>query len=244
MFFQLTLRLYLAHLYDWTLCDFYFRIQRLLHGAAKITMGQYLEIHPQNPQARLVSQAVDVVRRGGLMVYPTDSSYALGCHLDDKAAMERMARLRQIDNTHNFTLMCRDLSELSQYAKVDNQSFRLMKSLTPGPYTFVLKATREVPRRLQNPKRKTIGLRVPDNLIAHAILEMLNEPIMSSTLIMPGEEMPENDAEDIFEKLSKLVDLVIDGGPCHLEPTTVLDLTEEQPKILRQGRGVIDSLDL
>jgi len=207
-------------------------------------MGQYLEIHPQNPQPRLVSQAVAVMRNAGLMVYPTDSSYALGCHIGDKAAMERIARLRQIDNTHNFTLVCRDLSELSLYAKVDNQAFRLMKSLTPGPYTFILKATREVPRRLQNPKRKTIGLRVPDNLIAQAILDMLNEPIMSSTLIMPGQEVAENDAEDIFEKIGKLVDLVIDGGPCHLEPTTVLDLTEEEPKVLRQGRGATDLLDV
>lgn len=207
-------------------------------------MGQYLEIHPQNPQQRLVSQAVAVVRNGGLMAYPTDSSYALGCHIGDKTAMERMARLRQIDNAHNFTLVCRDLSELSLYAKVDNQAFRLMKALTPGPYTFILKATREVPRRLQNPKRKTIGLRVPDNLIAQAILDMLNEPIMSSTLIMPGQEMPETDAEDIFEKIGKLVDLVVDGGVCHLEPTTVLDLTEEEPKVLRQGRGATDLLDV
>ncbi len=207
-------------------------------------MGQYLEIHAQNPQPRLVSQAVAVVRNGGLMVYPTDSSYALGCHIGDKAAMERIARLRQIDNTHNFTLVCRDLSELSLYAKVDNQAFRLMKTLTPGPYTFILQATREVPRRLQNPRRKTIGLRVPDNLIAQAILDMLNEPIMSSTLIMPGQDVAETDAEVIFEKIGKRVDLVVDGGVCHLEPTTVLDLTEEEPKVLRQGRGATDLLDL
>ncbi len=207
-------------------------------------MGQYLAIHPHNPQARLISQAVAVVRNGGLLVYPTDSSYALGCHIGDKAAMERIAHLRQIDNNHNFTLVCRDLSELSLYAKVDNQAFRLMKALTPGPYTFILKATREVPRRLQNPKRKTIGLRVPQNIIAHAILDLLNEPIMSSTLILPGKEMPENDAEEIYTKLEKLVDLVVDGGPCSLEPTTVLDLTEDVPKVLRQGRGATDLLDL
>ncbi len=206
-------------------------------------MGQYLEIHPDNPQARFISQAVAIVRSGGLMVYPTDSSYALGCHIGDKAAMERIARLRQIDSSHNFTLVCRDLSELSLYAKVDNHAFRLMKSLTPGPYTFLLKATREVPRRLQNPKRKTIGLRVPENAIAHAILDSLNEPIMSSTLIMPGKEVAENDPEEIFEQLEKHVDLVIDGGPCSLEPTTVLDLTEGDPKVLRHGRGAIDVFD-
>jgi tRNA threonylcarbamoyl adenosine modification protein (Sua5/YciO/YrdC/YwlC family) len=200
-------------------------------------MSQFFQIHPENPQKRLITQTVSILHNGGVIVYPTDSSYALGCHLGDKAAMERISYIRQTDKNHNFTLVCRDLSELSTYAKVENSAFRLMKALTPGPYTFILLATHEVPRRLQNPKRKTIGLRVPNHPISQAILEALGEPIMSSTLILPGKGMPETEPEIMRELLEKQVDLIIDGGNCGLEPTTVVDLTEETPKILRQGRG-------
>ncbi len=203
-------------------------------------MNQFLTIHPKNPQRRLISQAVAILRTGGLIVYPTDSSYALGCHIGDKTAMERISHIRQIDNDHNFTLVCHDLSEIGTYAKVDNTAFRLMKSLTPGPYTFILKATHEVPRRLQNPKRKTIGLRVPDHAIAKAILEVLGEPIMSSTLIMPNKNRPETDPETMRELLGKQVDLIIDGGNCGLDPTTVVDMMIEPPQILRQGKGSVD----
>lgn len=200
-------------------------------------MSRFISIHPQNPQPRLVSQSVDVIREGGVIVYPTDSSYALGCHLGDKDAMERIRVIRQAGKEHNFTLVCRDLSDIGTYAKVDNSVFRLMKSLTPGPFTFILRATHEVPRRLQNPKRKTIGVRVPDHPITRAILEQLQTPIMSSTLIMPNKEMPETDPEDIYELLDKHVDLIIDGGYCGFEPTTVVDLMGDSPQILRQGRG-------
>ncbi len=205
-------------------------------------MSQYFSIHPENPQARLINQAVAIIREGGIIVYPTDSSYALGCHIGDKAAMERLQRIRQTDKDHNFTLVCRDLSEIATYAKVDNHAFRLMKNFTPGPYTFVLRATHEVPRRLQHAKRKTIGLRVPDHLIAQALLTALDEPIMSSTLILPNCELPETDPEDIRDKLEHAVDLVIDGGNCGFEPTTVIDLTEDTPQVLRYGKGAVDQL--
>ncbi|RKZ41791.1 MAG: threonylcarbamoyl-AMP synthase [Gammaproteobacteria bacterium] len=203
-------------------------------------MSQFFTIHSENPQRRLISQVVAILRAGGLIVYPTDSSYALGCQIGDKAAMERISRIRQIDKDHNFTLVCRDLSEIGTYAKVDNTAFRLMKSLTPGPYTFILKATHEVPRRLQNPKRKTIGLRVPDHAIAQSLLEILGEPIMSSTLIMPDKEIPETEPEIIRDLLAQQVDLIIDGGNCGLEPTTVVDMMTEQPNILRHGKGPVD----
>jgi len=200
-------------------------------------MSQFFEIHPDNPQARLIHRSVEIVRQGGVIVYPTDSSYALGCHIGDKNAMERLARIRNVSNKHNFTLMCRDLSEISSYSMVDNQAYRLMKSLTPGPYTFILKANREVPRRLQNPKKKTIGLRVPENHVAHALLEELNEPMMSSTLILPDQELPMTDAHDIREQLEHFVDLVIDGGNCGVEPTTVVDLSDGNVTVTRQGKG-------
>lgn len=200
-------------------------------------MSQFFEIHPDNPQGRLIHRAVEIIRNGGVIVYPTDSSYALGCHIDDKAAMERLARIRKVSKRHDFTLICRDLSEISTYAKVDNQAYRLMKSLTPGPYTFIFKATREVPKRLWNPKRKSIGIRVPDNRIVQALLTELGEPMMSSTLIMPDEDRPLNDAEEIREVLEHHVDLIIDGGPCTTEPTTVLDLSEGNIQIRRQGLG-------
>lgn len=200
-------------------------------------MSQFFQIHPDNPQPRLVSQAVDIIRDGGLVIYPTDSSYAIGCHLGDKDAMERIRRIRQLDARHHFTLVCRDLSEIATYAKVDNQAYRLLKSLTPGPYTFLLPATHEVPRRLQHAKRKTIGLRVPDHRVAQALLAELGEPIMSSTLILPDAELPETDAEEIRDRLDKLVDLIIDGGNCGFEPTTVIDLASGVPEVLRQGKG-------
>ncbi|MDH5325807.1 MAG: L-threonylcarbamoyladenylate synthase [Gammaproteobacteria bacterium] len=205
-------------------------------------MSQFLQIHETDPQARLIKRAVEIIRDGGVVVYPTDSGYALGCHLGDKNAMERIRRIRKLDDKHNFTLVCKDLSEVSTYARVDNASYRLMKRLTPGPYTFILMATREVPRRLQNPKRRTIGLRVPDNVIAHAMLDQLGEPLMSSTLILPGEEMPETDPLSIRDLLERQVDLVIDGGYCGLGSTTVVDLVSEEPVVLREGSGDVDAL--
>lgn len=203
-------------------------------------MSQFFEIHPDNPQARLIHRSVEIVREGGVIVYPTDSSYALGCHIGDKSAMERLAQIRNVSNKHNFTLMCRDLSEISNYSIVDNSAYRLMKSLTPGPYTFILKANREVPRRLQNPKKKTIGLRVPENRIAHALLEELNEPMMSSTLILPGQDIPMVDAYEIRQQLEHFVDLVIDGGNCGIEPTTVVNLADGDVTVTRQGKGECD----
>ena len=203
-------------------------------------MSQFFQIHPLDPQARLIRHAVEIIRKGGLVVYPTDSSYALGCPVGDKRGMERIRRIRALDNKHNFTLMCRDLSEISTYAKVDNSSYRLLKSLTPGAYTFILKATHEVPRRLQNPKRKTIGIRIPDHPVAQALLEELGEPLMSSTLILPGKDMPETDAHDIREMLEHDVDLVIDGDHCGVEPTTVVDLVDGVPEVVRQGRGSVE----
>ncbi len=200
-------------------------------------MSQFFQIHPDNPQPRLIDKAVDIIRQGSVIVYPTDSGYALGCHLGDKNAQERIRRIRQVDDKHNFTLVCRDLSELATYAKVDNSAYRLIKSLTPGPYTFILVATREVPRRLQNPKRKTIGLRVPDNRIAQALLETLGEPLMSSTLMLPGDDMPLTDPYDIRDTLEHSLDLIIDGGYCGFEPTTVVDLTGDAPVVLREGLG-------
>jgi tRNA threonylcarbamoyl adenosine modification protein (Sua5/YciO/YrdC/YwlC family) len=205
-------------------------------------MSQYFQIHPVNPQARLIRQAVEILRADGLIVYPTDSSYALGCHVGDKRGMERIRRIRALDGKHNFTLVCRDLSEIAIYAKVDNSAYRLLRSLTPGPYTFILSATHEVPRRLQNPKRKTIGIRVPDHPIAQALLADLGQPLMSSTLILPGKDIPETEAEEIRERLERDVDLVIDGGHCGFEPTTVIDMSEGAPQVLRQGCGPVDIL--
>jgi len=207
-------------------------------------MSQFFDIHPDNPQGRLIAQAVSIIRDGGVVVYPTDSCYALGCIIGDKQAMERIARIRQTDAKHNFTLVCRDLSDISTYARVDNPTYRMLKMLTPGPYTFILKATNEVPRRLQNPKRKTIGLRVPDNAICQALLEELGEPMMSSTLIMPDKELPETDAEEIREALEKHVDLVIDGGNCGFEPTTVLVFDDKGGiDVARQGRGELSFME-
>jgi len=206
-------------------------------------MAQYFEIHPDNPQKRLIQQAVQIIDRGGLIIYPTDSSYALGCHIGDKHAMERIQRLRKVDSKHHFTLVCSDLSEIGVYAKVDNSAYRLMKTLTPGPYTFLLPATSEVPRRLMNPKRKTIGLRVPDHRITHALLEELGQPIMSSTLIEPGADLPLDDPDEIREKYHKQVDLIIDGGHCGHEPTTVISLIDGSPEIVRKGKGDVSFLE-
>ncbi len=200
-------------------------------------MAQFFQIHPDNPQPRLIRGAVETLRGGGLIIYPTDSSYALGCRIGDKAAMDRIREIRRLGPNHNFTLVTRDLSEISQYAKVGNEQYRLIKTLTPGPYTFLLKATRQVPKRLQHPKRKTIGIRVPDNAISQALLEELGEPIMSSTLMLPGDEMPLTDPYDIKDTLGHAVDLIIDGGYCGFEPTTVIDLTDDAPTIVRQGKG-------
>jgi tRNA threonylcarbamoyl adenosine modification protein (Sua5/YciO/YrdC/YwlC family) len=202
-------------------------------------MAQYFQIHPDNPQKRLIKQVVDIVRDGGVIAYPTDSSYALGCHIGDKAAMERIRRIRQIDDKHNFTLVCRDLSEIALYARVTNSDYRILKAHTPGPYTFILTASREVPRRLLNPKRKTIGLRIPDNNIAEALLEELDEPLMSSTLILPGETLPMSDPQEIRETLQHEVDAVVDGGYCGLEPTTVVVLDNGGAEVVRVGCGDI-----
>ncbi|WP_286239776.1 L-threonylcarbamoyladenylate synthase [Neptuniibacter halophilus] len=200
-------------------------------------MSQFFQIHPENPQQRLINQAVEIIRKGGLVIYPTDCAYALGCHLGDKAAMEKIKRIRQLDDKHNFTLVCRDLSEISTYAKVDNGCYRLLKAHTPGAYTFILKATSEVPRRLLHPKRRTIGIRIPDNAIALALTEALGEPIMSTSLIMPGEEMPLMDPYEMRELLQHQVDLIIDGGYCGLEATSVINLVEEVPEVIREGAG-------
>jgi tRNA threonylcarbamoyl adenosine modification protein (Sua5/YciO/YrdC/YwlC family) len=200
-------------------------------------MSHILQIHPANPQPRRIAQAVESLRAGAVIVYPTDSSYALGCQLGDKAAAERIRHIRQTDRHHNFTLVCRDLSEIATYAKVDNRRYRLLKAATPGPFTFILQATHEVPRRLQHPRRKTIGIRVPDNAIVRALLAELGAPIMSCTLILPGDEWPLSDPEEIEERLANAVDLIIDGGPGQHEPTTVLDLTGDAPQLIREGLG-------
>lgn len=200
-------------------------------------MALFLQIHPQNPQERLIRQAVEVIAAGGVIVYPTDSCYALGCHLSDKTAADRIRAIRRLGDKHNFTLVCRDLSEISTYAKVENTTYRLLKALTPGPYTFILCATRDVPRRLQHPKRKTIGLRVPNNPIAQALLAALGEPLMSVTLQLPNDDRPMTDPYEMKELLEKQVDLVIDGGNCGDEPTTIVDLSEDYPQVLRKGKG-------
>lgn len=200
-------------------------------------MSQFFQIHPDNPQLHLLRQAVKIINGGGVIVYPTDSAYAFGCHIGDKAALNRIKQIRQLDDKHHFTLMCRDLSELAVYARVDNASFRLLKAFTPGPYTFILPGTREVPRRLMHPKRKTIGLRVPDHQITQALLDTLEEPLMSTSLILPDRELPLIEPEAIHDILGKRVDLIIDGGYCGIEQTTVIDLTSGVAKVTRYGKG-------
>jgi tRNA threonylcarbamoyl adenosine modification protein (Sua5/YciO/YrdC/YwlC family) len=200
-------------------------------------MAQYFEVHPANPQPRLLRQAAQLLRAGGVLAVPTDSSYALVCHLDDKAAAEQLRRIRQVDDKHHLTLLCRDLSELARFARVDNRQFRLLKAATPGPYTFILEATKEVPRRLSHPSRRTIGLRVPEHRVTEALLAELGEPLLATTLIPPGETEALNDAQEIRERFEKLLAGVVDAGACPLQPTTVVDLSEGDPVLVRQGRG-------
>lgn len=200
-------------------------------------MARLVELHPADPQPRRIAEIVATIRSGGLLAYPTDSSYALGCHIGDKRAMDRIRRIRKTDKNHNFTLVCSDLSEISLYARTDNWAYRLIKSLTPGPYTFILQATREVPKRLQHPRRKTIGIRVPDNAIVQAILGALGEPIMSSTLTLPGDDTPLTDVNEIEARIGHQIDLIVEGGTTGVEPTSVIDLSEGSINILRKGRG-------
>ncbi|GLR69428.1 L-threonylcarbamoyladenylate synthase [Agaribacter marinus] len=200
-------------------------------------MSQFFYIHPDNPQTRLVKQTCELVQKGEVIVYPTDSGYAIGCQMENKKALEQICRIRNIGKDHNFTLMCKDMSELSEYARVDNTAFRQIKNNTPGPYTFILRATKEVPKRLQNPKRKTIGIRVPENNIALAILEELREPLMSTTLILPGEDVAESDPDEIRDKLERQVGLIIHGGYLGEQPTTVIDMSDGESVIIREGSG-------
>ncbi|WP_296268822.1 MULTISPECIES: L-threonylcarbamoyladenylate synthase [unclassified Pseudomonas] len=200
-------------------------------------MSQFFQIHPDNPQARLIKQAVDIIRKGGVVVYPTDSAYALGCQIGDKSAIERVRRLRQLDKQHNFTLLCCDLSQMGLFAKIDTARFRLLKAHVPGPYTFILNATREVPRLLMHEKRRTIGLRVPSNPIVRALLEELGEPLMSVSLILPGDDEPMTDPHEIRQRLEKQVELIIDGGYGDLKASTVIDLSGEEPELIREGCG-------
>ena len=207
-------------------------------------MSQFFQVHPDNPQLRLMQQAAQIIHNGGIVALPTDSSYALVCHLDDKDAVTRLRRIRAVDDKHHLTLLCRDLAEIAQYAKVDNKQYRLLKAATPGPYTLILEASKEVPRRVSHPSRKTIGLRVPENRIAHALLEQLAQPLLGTTLILPGDDAPLNDAETIRERLQKQLDLVIDGGACSLQPTTVIDLSGDEPLLIREGRGSVSIFGL
>ena len=200
-------------------------------------MSQFFAIHPTHPETRLIKRAVDIVRQGGVIAYPTDSCYAIGCHIGDKDAMERMRRIRGLGEKHHFTLMCRDLSEIGTFAKVDNAQYRLLKAYTPGTYTFILDATRELPRRLAHPKRATVGVRVPEHPVTHALLIELNEPLLSSTLMLPGEAEPLNDGETIRAKLEHQLDLILDGGACGGVPTTVIDLSGDAPTLIRRGKG-------
>ncbi|HKW83085.1 MAG TPA: L-threonylcarbamoyladenylate synthase [Burkholderiaceae bacterium] len=207
-------------------------------------MSQYFEVHPDNPQPRLLKQAVQILHAGGIAAIPTDSSYALVCHLDDKAAAENLRRIRGVDDKHHLTLLCRDLSELASYARVDNRQYRLLKSGTPGPFTFILEATKEVPRRVSHPSRRTIGLRVPEHAVTHALLEQLGQPLLATTLIAPGESEPMNDPHEIRDRFQKLIQAVVDAGACPMQPTTVIDLTDEVPVLVRRGRGDASLLGL
>ncbi|MGZ9713783.1 L-threonylcarbamoyladenylate synthase [Glaciimonas sp. GNP009] len=207
-------------------------------------MSQFFHIHPDNPQLRLIKQAVQIIQSGGIVALPTDCCYALVCQLDNKDAVERLRRIRGVDDKHHLTLLCKDLSEISEYAKIDNRQFRLLKSGTPGPYTFILGASKEVPRRLSHPSRKTIGLRVPENVVVQALLEELGQPLIGTTLILPGSGLPLTEADEIRDQLEKQVELVIDSGACSFEPTTVIDLTADEPMLIRQGRGDIQMFGL
>ncbi len=203
-------------------------------------MSQYFAVHPTNPQPRLIAQAAAIIRDGGVIAYPTDSCYAIGCRIGDKEAMQRLRAIRKIDDKHHLTLMCRDLSEIANYAQVDNVQYRLLKKLTPGSYTFILRASREVPRRLLHPRRKTIGVRVPEHAVAKALLAELGEPLLSATLALPGDALPLNDAQEIRERLEHALDLVLDGGSCGIDPTTMVDLTGAAPQLLRRGKGSVE----
>jgi tRNA threonylcarbamoyl adenosine modification protein (Sua5/YciO/YrdC/YwlC family) len=205
-------------------------------------VAEYLELHPKNPQLRLIRKAVDIIRAGGVIAYPTDSCYALGCHTGDAEALERIRRIRAADKNHHFTLVCRDLAQVARYARIDTWQFRLLKSSTPGPFTFLLPATRETPKRLQHPKRRTIGIRIPEHSVPHLLLEELGEPLMSSTLLMPGDAEPLTDGDQIRERLDRELDAILDGGHCGVEPTTVVDLAVSPPVVLRQGKGQIGSV--
>lgn len=207
-------------------------------------MAQRLAVHPQNPQVRLLRQAAQMIDHGGVAVVPTDSCYALVCHLDDKAAADRVRHIRRIDERHHLTLSCRDLSEIANYAKVDNAQYRLLRQVTPGPYTFILEATREVPRRLSHPSRKTIGIRIPDHPAARGLLDVLGQPLISTTLQLPGDDVPLSDPDDIVERIGGEVDVVIDAGACGIEPTTIVDLTGREAVIVRRGRGPVEALGL
>lgn len=200
-------------------------------------MAQFFSVHPDNPQARLLKQAVQLLSQGQVLAVPTDSSYALVCHLDDKSAADQLRHIREVDDKHHLTLLCRDLSELASYARVDNRQFRLIKQATPGPFTFILEATKEVPRRLSHPQRKTIGLRVPEHSVLQALLELHGAPLIATTLILPGEDLPLNDPETIRERLEHQVGAVIDAGACALEPTTVVDMSTDEPAVIRLGQG-------
>jgi tRNA threonylcarbamoyl adenosine modification protein (Sua5/YciO/YrdC/YwlC family) len=207
-------------------------------------LAQLFEVHPQNPQPRLLKQAAQILHDGGVAAVPTDSSYALVCRLDDKAAADAMRRIRQVDDKHHMTLLCRDLSELARFARVDNRQYRLLKLGTPGPYTFILEATKEVPRRLSHPSRRTIGLRVPDHPVTQALLALFGEPLAATTLIAPGETEPLNDAQDIRDRFEKLLQAVVDAGACARQPTTVIDFSGDDPVLVRQGRGALERLGL
>ncbi len=207
-------------------------------------MSQFFSLHRTHPEIRLIKRAVEIVRKGGLIAYPTDSCYALGCHIGDKNAMERIRHIRGVDERHHFTLVCRDLSDIGTFAKVNNAQYRLLKAHTPGTFTFILDATRELPRRLAHPKRATVGVRVPEHPVTQALLTELNEPLLSSTLMLPGDEYPLNDAEAIRTRLEHQVDLILDGGACGIEPTTVIDLSGPEPILIRKGRGDIASIGL
>ncbi|MGE0071703.1 MAG: L-threonylcarbamoyladenylate synthase [Thiomonas sp.] len=207
-------------------------------------MAQYFTLHPDNPQLRLIKQAAALLHGGAVAAIPTDSSYALVCHLDDKAAVQRLRQIRQVDERHHLTLLCSDLSELGNYARVDNRQYRLIRACTPGPYTFILEATKEVPRRVSHPSRKTIGVRVPQNAVAHALLVEMAQPLLATTLILPGEEHPLNDAQDIRDRLERQIDLILDAGPCPSEPTTVVDLCGAEPVVVRIGRGPLQALGI
>ena len=207
-------------------------------------MSQYFDVHPQNPQPRLLKQAAQILHEGGIAAVPTDSSYALVCRLDDKSAAENLRRIRQVDDKHHLTLLCKDLSELARFARVDNRQYRLLKLGTPGPYTFILEATKEVPRRLSHPSRRTIGLRVPDHKVTQALLALFGEPLLATTLIAPGDTLPLNDAAEIRDRLEKVLQAVVDAGACPMEPTTVIDYSGDAPTLVRQGRGELARLGL